>query len=117
MLYSGFYSLRYNAQEHFGSEFGRNNTPEKRLKYDISDISDDASNHKIHNFSKNYVPTDEEISELNHSNLMTPHVKDDTTNTIFKGFSEHKNMTDTSNMSQINNMYRFVVALLLGVFH
>ena len=43
MLYAGFYSLRYNAQEFFGSKFGRENTPEKRLKDDISDISDNIS--------------------------------------------------------------------------
>ena len=43
MLYSGFYSLRYNAQEFFGSKFGRENTPEKRLKDDVSEISDNTS--------------------------------------------------------------------------
>lgn len=71
MLYSGFYSLRFNAQEYFGSKFGRRRTPEKRLKDDTSDISEIVSNRGV-NHKTMGINADDSYSDI--ETHLTPHL-------------------------------------------
>jgi len=107
MLYRGFYSLRYNAQKHFGSKFGeRRNTPEKRLKDDVSEISDNLTNlEKQSKLRAANATLNEDLSEVGDSNILTPHMRDDVSNTIFNNFSEMKQQTNISNISNVTNKY------------